>query len=125
VTISELCKTLISEVRCGRSKGVSTLYEQVADNAPNAFQEQAKSPTSEEIFKFESALKTVTPDLSQNMDSSRLGLQGIRVGQGQGNSFQDLHLSLFGYRFGEMIRQKKISDRVAAAKWVRTNLGGN
>jgi len=99
-------------------------HEQVADNAPNAFKEQAKSATKYEVGLFENALSTVTTDLNQNPNASLSALKGIRVGSGQGNSIQDLHLSCFGYKFGRMIRQGTLNDRAFAARWIRSNIGG-
>jgi hypothetical protein len=99
-------------------------HEQVADNAPNAKEEQAKSATEREVALFENALSLVTPALNQDPNSSLAALKGINIGSGQGNSIQDLHLSLFGYKLGRMIRYKDISDRVYAAKWIRRNIGG-
>jgi hypothetical protein len=99
-------------------------HEQVADNDPNANDKAAKTADDSEIALFEKALSTVTPDLKQNPQTSLSILKGIRVGSGQGNSIQDLHLSLFGFKFGQMIRAGTINTRSFAAKWIRSNIGG-
>jgi hypothetical protein len=99
-------------------------HEQVADNATNAFQEQATSATETEVGFFEGAIDTVTSALNQDTSSASLAMKDIRVGQGQGNSRQDLLLSCFGYKFGKMIRSGTIDKRAYAARWVRSNIGG-
>jgi len=98
-------------------------HEQVADDANFANFRAAESPTNEEIRQFFVALVLVTASPSQNINLSRAALSGIRIGTGQGNSVQDLHLSLFGFKFGTMIRQSKITTRSDAALWIRTNIG--
>lgn len=52
---------------------------------------------------------------------------GIATGSlpwAQGNSMQDLRLSVKGYRFGQEIRNRTISTRPAAAEWLRRELIG-
>ena len=98
-------------------------HEQVADDANFASFQQAISPTNEEIRQFFIALNAVTASPNQNLNLSRVALLGIRIGTGQGNSFQDLHLSLFGFKFGSMIRLGTITTRSDAALWIRTNIG--
>jgi hypothetical protein len=98
-------------------------HEQVGDDATLAFIQQAASPINSEISRFFDALITVTASPNQDIDRSRVALLGIRIGTGQGNSFQDLHLSLFGFKFGTMIRKKQITTRSDAALWIRTNIG--
>jgi hypothetical protein len=98
-------------------------HEQVADDATLAFLRQARSPTTGEIEIFGNALAAVTSARNQAVGVSRAALSGIRIGTGQGNSIQDLHLSLFGFKFGKMIRSGTISNRADAAMWIRTNVG--
>ena len=98
-------------------------HEQVGDNAPDAAKRQFLSPTREEVSKFATALPIVTDQKNQDLARSRAPLQGIRIGKELGNSFQDLHLSLFGFKFGLMIKQGTMADRYHAADWIRTNLG--
>jgi hypothetical protein len=98
-------------------------HEQVADNAAQAQVRQALSPTAGEIRRFFAAVPVVTESPNQGTEQSRSALSGIRIGTGQGNSFQDLHLSLFGFKFGTMIRLGTITTRKDAALWIRTNIG--
>ena len=99
-------------------------HEQVADNAPNAFREQAESATEEEVGLFEIAIDKVTSALNQDTSDASLAMKDIRVGKGQGNSTQDLLLSCFGYKFGKMIRSGTLDKRAYAARWIRSNIGG-
>jgi hypothetical protein len=99
-------------------------HEQVADNATLAFVRQAISADESDVDLFRKALSTVTPGLNQNPHASLSILKGIRVGTGQGNSMQDLQLSLFGFKFGQMIRGETINTRAFAARWIRSNIGG-
>jgi hypothetical protein len=98
-------------------------HEQVADNSNQVDVRQAASPTNDEIEQFFSAMVSVTASPNQDVNRSRARLLGIRIGTGQGNSFQDLHLSLFGFKFGLMIRLGTITTRSDAALWIRTNIG--
>jgi hypothetical protein len=100
-------------------------HEQVADDAPNANHEAVNSATEHEVTLFQNALGTVTSALNQDPNTTRTALNGIRIGSGRGNSMQDLLLSCFGYRFGQMIRSGTINDRPYAAKWIRSNIGGS
>jgi hypothetical protein len=98
-------------------------HEQVADDAPFVDYLQADSPMNDEIRWFFNALMLVTASPNQNINRSRIALFMIRTGTGQGNSVQDLHLSLFGFKFGKMIREGTITTRSDAALWIRTNIG--
>jgi hypothetical protein len=60
---------------------------------------------------------------NRDLTRSRQRLRGIRIGTGRGNSFEDLHLSLYGFRLGQLIRNGGMTTRAAAAEWIRTDLG--
>jgi predicted MPP superfamily phosphohydrolase len=45
-------------------------------------------------------------------------LRGIRVGTGEGNSVQDLRLTLVGWRLGQLISSGALPDPYAAAAWI-------
>jgi hypothetical protein len=49
-------------------------------------------------------------------------LSPINIGSGSGNSRQDLLLSLFGFKFGTMIRNSEITSIADGGNWVRLNL---
>lgn len=82
------------------------------------------SASSDEVSIFMGALNRVPATSSLNVSTSRAALSGIQIGTGDGNSIQDLHLSLYGYAFGRYIKHSRITTRAAAADWLRTNLGG-
>ncbi len=98
-------------------------HEQVPDDATLAFARQAASPSNGEIVDFFRASDLVTAGTNQALGPTRLALSRIEIGKGQGNSFQDLQLSLFGFKFGKMIRTGTLTTRPQAAQWIRTNLG--
>jgi len=49
-------------------------------------------------------------------------LSAINIGSGSGNSMQDLLLSLFGFKFGTMIRKSETTSIADGGNWVRINL---
>jgi hypothetical protein len=106
-------------------------HEQVSD-APNWAKDYLQifpelyatqtNPEDNEMIAFFRALDHV--DLSaSNLAITSAALASIRIGTGYGNSFQDLHLSLYGYQFGRFIRFGLIATRRRAAAWVRWNIG--
>ena len=83
------------------------------------------SATVDEVTKFFKALNSVGRSPDWNVTASRSALIGIRIGTGVGNSFQDLHLSLYGFKLGILIRKTEITSRSEAAQWLRTDLGAS
>jgi len=49
-------------------------------------------------------------------------LSSITIGDGSGNSREDLLLSLFGFKFGAMIAKAQLTSLADGANWVRLNL---
>jgi hypothetical protein len=49
-------------------------------------------------------------------------LSSITIGSGSGDSKQDLLLSLFGFKFGSMIRKSELTSTSDGGNWVRLNL---
>ncbi|GEP57336.1 hypothetical protein [Reyranella soli] len=49
-------------------------------------------------------------------------LSGVNVGTGPGNSREDLLLSLFGFKFGSMVRKGELSAIADGGNWIRVNL---
>lgn len=49
-------------------------------------------------------------------------LRAIAVGNGEGNSVQDLRLSVAGWRVGQMVEHGAFGDRQAIAAWIRRTL---
>lgn len=101
-------------------------HEQIPDTAPQWIGNARAlgSPNDAEIATFLGPLNRVSLSIG-NLEVTKSALNGIRINNGQGNSFQDLHLSLYGYQLGRFIRKGQIITRPAAAAWVRGNIGGN
>jgi hypothetical protein len=55
-------------------------------------------------------------------DKAAANLAGINIGNGSGNSRQDLLLSLFGFKFGTMIRKGELTNIADGGNWIRVNL---
>jgi hypothetical protein len=77
----------------------------------------------EEIVTFYAALGTISKAPGCDTGRSLLALRGIEIGNGEGNSIEDLHLSLYGYKFGTLIRMGEINTLTEAARWIRADLG--
>jgi hypothetical protein len=100
-------------------------HEQVSDDALMANWRAGASATSAEILKFFTALSTINRSPNWDVGTSRQALNGISIGDGVGNSIQDLHLSLYGFGLGKFIRKGEITSLDVVARWIRTDLGGN
>ena len=57
-----------------------------------------------------------------NTDQAAANLVNVNVGTGSGNSRQDLLLSLFGFKFGTMIRKGELTAIADGGNWIRVNL---
>jgi hypothetical protein len=99
-------------------------HEQVADDAWVANPRAGLAADGDEVGTFYAALPSVRLNPSSDVSLSTQCLKGIRIGTGRGNSIQDLNLSLYGFQFGKFIRKGDMTTRAAAAKWLRTDLGG-
>jgi hypothetical protein len=53
---------------------------------------------------------------------AKAALSPIAIGSGSGNSRQDLLLSVFGFKFGAMIRTVQLTEIAQGANWIRVNL---
>jgi hypothetical protein len=100
-------------------------HEQVSDTAWAGNYFATQTATVDDVAKFFRALDTVRLSPDPTVRNSRLALTGIPIGTGVGNSIQDLHLSLYGYKMGKFIRTGDMTTRDAAALWIRTDLGGS
>ena len=96
-------------------------HEQVGDDKDQASIRQFLSPDDGEVRKFYTAVGRLgSGDIDMNLVSSLL--TGIKIGKGQGNSKQDLMLSLCGYKFGTLIRKGTLMRLKEGSSWVRSNL---
>jgi hypothetical protein len=76
--------------------------------------------TDEDIFR--RAFDGLGGGPQHDTDKALGNLSAIKVGNGYGNSKQDLLLSLFGFKFGTMIRKGELTRIAEGGNWVRVNL---
>lgn len=76
--------------------------------------------TDEDIFR--KAFDGLGAGPQHDTDKALGNLSAIKVGNGSGNSRQDLLLSLFGFKFGTMIRKGDLTKIAEGGNWVRVNL---
>jgi hypothetical protein len=100
-------------------------HEKVSDASWQANFFASFEASVDDVTRFFKALDTVRLSPDWNVAQSRAALDAIKIGNGIGNSMQDLHLSLYGYKLGRFIRQGDMSTRAAAAQWIRTDIGGH
>jgi hypothetical protein len=90
-----------------------------------AFRDQFAAATAADVRVFtlaEMSLGTSTP---LDLATADARLRGITVVSTQrGNSYQDLLLSLYGWRLGQWIRAGRFTSRADVAAWIRANLAG-
>lgn len=96
---------------------------------PLNFETQYKAATSEDVEVFKRAEKALGTGPKLNLEAALKVLKGDKNNKGiavdpskKGNSYQDLLLSLVGWRLGQDIASGRIKDRKEVATWIRTNL---
>lgn len=101
-------------------------HEQVGDDAYLAAVRQVKSPSDNEVRTFYNAAVQCKTNATVDLSKAQSLLASVTVGSGVGNSRQDLHLSLFGYIFGTLIREgaKGTTELADGSGWIRRNLKG-
>lgn len=100
-------------------------HEQVSDDTWKANFFAGFAASVDDVATFFTALDTIRLGPDPTLNKSKVALTGIRIGSGVGNSFQDLHLSLYGYRLGKFIRLGSMTTCGDAAQWIRTDIGGS
>lgn len=83
---------------------------------------QFASATDEDVAAFLSAQAALGTGLKISLYGAKEGLAKIQIGEGRGNSIQDLNLSLVGCYLAQLIKEGQLSSRQEVATWVRTNL---
>lgn len=83
---------------------------------------QFLAATDAEIRTFLDAVAALPNDPKIDISKASSLISSIRIGTGEGNSIQDLLLSLYGYKFGSRIRFGNLATRADAGKWLRVNL---
>jgi hypothetical protein len=107
-----LCARLIIGHEQSTDAGVSYLVQY----------RQFLSATESEIQTFLDAVAALPNDVKIDISTASSLISSIRIGTGEGNSLQDLRLSLYGYKFGSRIRLGNLTTRADAGKWLRANL---
>lgn len=90
------------------------------------FREQFQATTDRDVAAWRAALRRSGSARAFNrraVDTRRGPLRQIAVSPGEGNSVQDLRLTLVGWRLGQLIAQEAFRDRRAVARWIRAALG--
>lgn len=90
-----------------------------------AFRAQFAAATDADVQVFISAEQNLGTGSPLDLASASSTLSGIRVDSTlRGNSYQDLLLSLYGWRLGQWINYsgRKYATKTGVAAWIRTNL---
>lgn len=100
-------------------------HEQVSDHAWFARSRAALASGDEARTFYNAVVQCKTNSRVYLLKATTL-VSTIKVGGGEGNSRQDLHLSIFGYIFGTLIRENNSGLRTLAdgSQWIRRNLLG-
>jgi hypothetical protein len=89
----------------------------------NAFRVQFAACTQADIQVFRSAERALGTGRPLNIAAAQAMLRGIRVVPTmRGNSYEDLLLSLYGWRLGQDIRRNQFRTGAEVAAWIRSNL---
>lgn len=89
----------------------------------NAFRVQFAACTQADIQVFRSAERALGTGRPLNTAAAQAMLRGIRVVPTmRGNSYEDLLLSLYGWRLGQDIRRNQFRTGAEVAAWIRSNL---
>ena len=89
----------------------------------NVFRTQFAACTSADILVFRDAERALGTGRPLNMAAAKPRLRGIRVTSSQrGNSYEDLLLSLYGWRLGQDIKLRRIASKADITAWLRGNL---
>ena len=96
-----------------------------------AFRAQFKATSARDMAAWREALRLISgPGIALDRTTVRRALEGprsplrsIRLGSGEGNSLQDLRLTLIGWRLGQLIGSGAFTDRREVAAWLRRTLG--
>ncbi len=90
------------------------------------FRAQFNATTDDDLAAWRKALQRSGPGTAfrqRAVEGRRGSLRAIRVNDGEGNSVQDLRLTLVGWRLGQLIGDGAFADRRAIAVWLRRTLG--
>lgn len=94
-----------------------------------AYRTQFSATTEDDLAAWRQALTQVSgriptkPVDRRILESAHSPLRRIKVAYGEGNSDQDLRLTLVGWCLGQLISAGAFPDRNALARWLRQSLG--
>lgn len=92
---------------------------------PEQILRQFSRATAADVQVFRQAERALGSGHRLDIASAMIILRQIRVDPSmRGNSYQDLALSLVGWRFGRLLREGHFTSSTQAADWLRVNLGG-
>jgi len=90
------------------------------------FRAQFNATTDGDLAAWRRALERSGPGMAfhrRAVEGRSSPLRAIRVNDGEGNSVQDLRLTLVGWRLGQLIGGGAFADRRDVAAWLRRTLG--
>ncbi|HKC73062.1 MAG TPA: hypothetical protein VKF37_02540 [Chloroflexota bacterium] len=108
---------------------VAALMAEACHQAVDSFvtyRAQFHATTEDDIAAWQEALRVSGKGRAfawQPLEGASSPLRAIAVGNGEGNSMQDLRLSLVGWRLGQLIGCGAFNRRQDVAAWIRRTLG--
>ena len=108
---------------------VAALMAEACHQAVNSFvtyRAQFHATTEDDIAAWQEALRVSGKGRAfdwQALEGASSPLRAIAVANGEGNSVQDLRLSLVGWRLGQLIGCGAFNRRQDVAAWIRRTLG--
>jgi hypothetical protein len=108
---------------------VAALLAEACRQAANSFityRAQFGATTDDDLAAWQEALRISGKGRAfdwKALEGASSPLHAIAVANGEGNSVQDLRLSLVGWRFGQLIGCGAFNRRQDAAAWIRRTLG--
>lgn len=88
-----------------------------------AFRMQFAAAAAADVTMFRSAERNLGSATPLDIAAASATLRGIAITPtNRGNSFEDLLLSVYGWRLGQMFAGGRVTARSVAAAWVRANL---
>jgi hypothetical protein len=91
------------------------------------FRAQYHRATGEDIGAFDAALAALGPGPLLDLDAAEIALQPLFAKidvHSRGNSYQDMRLSLLGWRLGASVRHGALTRGPEIAAWLRAHLKG-
>jgi len=88
-----------------------------------AFRDQFAAATAADVQIFRNAERSLGSASPLDLGAASATVRGIKVDPSlRGNSYEDLLLSVFGWRLGQMIKDGTARSKADIAAWIRTNI---